>query len=253
MKPIILSFFLAFFVLRMDLSHASTSSDIVYVGDSHSCGCFGQNLDKSLRSLRNPVSQEPLRVQSIATCGSSTHSWLLPTGHTTSCGYRSCANDGNCHSSKDGRSDSLEQVLVDSGPRPRPKITVVALGSNMLKANLDATMKDVTTFIQKIKSAGSQCIWIGPPQAALSFMSKDSYERFVERLDAITTNSGCRFINSNEKTARENLKDPMGVHYSCDHGTAWSKKVFSELSPIATEMLKKSPHQEAHGITPSTN
>jgi lysophospholipase L1-like esterase len=211
----------------------ATTAKVLYIGDSHSYGCFGQELDKSLRGLGQSV-------ESIATCGSSTQSWLNSAGHSTSCGYRACSTKGVCTSTKNGSSDSLEKILARNKPSSSPDLVIIALGSNMLKADLQKTMKDVVSLISKTKISGSKCIWIGPPQAALSFISKEAYDYFVERLEAVTTANDCRFVDSKNKTARENLSDPMGLHYNCNHGTKWASKVITEIQPLLSDLNKSS-------------
>jgi hypothetical protein len=210
-------------------------ADIVYIGDSHSTGCFGSELDKSLRSLIDPVSQNHVRVQSAATCGSSSASWLAPGGNSTLCGFRACgpSSDGDCATRESGKSASIESLIRVTHPR----VAVIELGSNMLKQNLESALQDATKLAQKVKDSGARCIWIGPPQPTI--VSPQVYENFVKHLSDTVSENGCRFIDSNPKTARENLgSNSLGLHYDCDHATAWSKKVSAEMNPIVLDLLR---------------
>lgn len=222
MKLFVLLFSIS--LLGMTSAHAA---DVLYIGDSHSYGCFGETLDKSMRSMKASTGVA-LTVRSSATCGSSAASWLAVKGHETHCGYRSCTGNNTCTKSTKGHSDSAEKVLQDESP----KVTVVALGSNMLKRDPFAAMTDVHNLIGKIKAHHSECVWIGPPQPALFFRTAEAYQAFNERLRSTVKGGGCRFILSDDKTSRENLRDAMGLHYDCANATRWSEKVMKELRPV---------------------
>jgi hypothetical protein len=215
------------------LTQTARAADVLFIGDSHSYGCFGQTLDKSIRQITHPRTNQHLTALSSATCGSSSSSWLQPGGNDTKCGFRFCDANGACRMSKEGHSPSLMSLLAGASTSPQmpPSTVIVELGSNMLKANLDKTMKDVTTIIQNIRAKGSACIWIGPPQPALFFLSKAAYEHFVQTLSAVVSHANCQFVDSNTKTSRQNLNDPMGLHYSCRDATHWAEQVFREISP----------------------
>lgn len=199
---------------------ASSISSALFIGDSHSYGCFGETLQKGLE-------QRAGSVRAVATCGSSASSWLRPN-HSTSCGLRSCHNS-QCSQSTRGQSEGLQSLLSHS----RPQVTVLALGSNMLKSNWSATEADVIALIRQTKAAGSRCIWIGPPQASTRFMSVNQYNLFVSRLQETVTTNGCEFIDSSTRTDRANTEgDSMGLHYGCGSATSWANSINSTLSAL---------------------
>ncbi len=123
----------------------------------------------------------------------------------------------------------------------KPKVTVVALGTNMIKGKRDQTESEARSLILKIKEAGSQCVWIGPPQAALFFSPETKFNEFVEKLEAFVESEGCRFVSSVDKTARENLNDSMGLHYGCKDAETWAKKTFPVLKPLVEAALAQEP------------
>ncbi len=234
--------------VSLTVARAETS-DILYVGDSHSYGCFGQVLDKELRALENPMTHRPFVVRSSATCGSASSSWLSPNGHSTGCGYRACDIANKCVKANTGKSQSLNELL-----KLKPKVTVVALGSNMLKAKPEKTAADVLKMISLIKESKSECIWVGPPQAAEFFMPISSYNTFVEALQHTVESQGCRYISSDSKTARGNLNDTMGLHYDCKNGTAWAGKVLNQMKPVLSDLMapsrRSAPQSESGRATP---
>ena len=222
MKLLVLLFSISLIALA-----SARAADVLYIGDSHSYGCFGETLDKSMRAMKTSTGRA-ITVRSGATCGSSTASWLAAKGHETACGYRACTVNNTCTKSTKGHSDSAEKLMQEESP----KVTVVALGSNMLKRSPLAAMTDVHILIGKIKTQHSECVWIGPPQPALFFQRAEAYQAFNERLRSTVEGGGCRFILSDDKTSRENLRDSMGLHYDCANGTRWAEKVMKELRPL---------------------
>lgn len=209
----------------------SHASDILYIGDSHSTGCFGKEIDAALRTLK--TGPQSVSVVSQASCGSASSHWLKSNGHVTNCGTRICDSAGKCDDSQ-SRTDSIGLLLA----KENPKVTVVALGTNMIKGKRDYVETETRSLISKIKESGSECIWIGPPQAALFFTPIPKFNDFLESLEKLVEEEGCRFISSADKTSRENLKDSMGLHYGCKDADTWGKKVSPALKPLVEAALQ---------------
>lgn len=207
------------------------SADLVFIGDSHSAGCFGQTLDESLRKTINPHTGKPYLVRSAAACGSSASSWLNKKGASTKCGHRICPPKGACSVAAKGTSPPLEKLLAEAGPAPRPRVTVIALGSNMLKSDFEKTRREAERLIDQALAAGSHCVWIGPPQATAGFMPVAAYDGFVERLKSAVEARGCQFVDSGSKTSRDSITDRAGLHYDCLAGREWARRVFEEIHP----------------------
>lgn len=125
--------------------------------------------------------------------------------------------------------------------KQKPKVTIVALGTNMIKGKRDQTESETRSLILKIKESGSQCIWIGPPQAAVFFSPQAKFNEFVEKLEAVVESEGCRFISSVDKTSRENLNDSMGLHYGCKDAETWAKKTVPVLKQLVEAALLVDP------------
>ncbi|MBN8541796.1 MAG: SGNH/GDSL hydrolase family protein [Deltaproteobacteria bacterium] len=232
--------FLALVLAGVATVSSSFAADIIYIGDSHSTGCFGRTLDVTLRTLKtkeNPQSTErPATVITQASCGSASSHWLKSNGHVTRCGTLICDVSGNCDS-RNSKTDSIGMLLE----KEKPKVTVVALGTNMIKGKRDQSESEARSLILKIKEAGSQCIWIGPPQAALFFSPEAKFNEFVEKLESVVESEGCRFVSSVDKTARENLNDSMGLHYGCKDAETWAKKTIPVLKPLVEAALAQTP------------
>ena len=206
------------------------TANIVYIGDSHSYGGFGLAMDEYLRVQSMPNSDQTIRMQTSATCGSSSGNWLAAQ-HSTSCGYRTCQPSGACQKVTQGTSLGLSRLLEQAGPLPWPQMTVIALGTNMLRSNIDNVMRDVSALIQKVRAVGSLCVWVGPPQAKTSFISQERYQQFISRLQDTVVSGSCRYIDSSTKTdAKDTHSD--GVHYQTAAARAWGTKVAQEVYEI---------------------
>lgn len=203
------------------------TANILYIGDSHSVGYFGAAMNTSLRQLTLPGTGQFIKMKSVATCGSASSSWLNPQ-HSTSCGFRICNPSGSCQQTAQGTTVGLQQLLTQAGPSPWPQITIIALGTNMLKSNIKRVMADVTTLIQQVRAAGSSCIWVGPPRAKESFVSDQQYNEFIQNLQTTVTLAACQYIDSSQKT---NIQDIAGdgIHYKSAGGTAWGQATAEEI------------------------
>jgi hypothetical protein len=222
-------------ILLASTTVQANSVDVLYIGDSHSYGCFGQQIDHFLRQQQNPSTKRKYDVISTAVCGSSAHHWLSQSGPSTNCGFRSCDANSKCTDQQSGHSPNLEKALEN-----KPRLVIVALGTNMIKEPLAKTKTDIAMVIQKIHKNKSQCIWIGPPQPDESFISPALFARYVESLQKIISAESCQFIDSATKTHRENLSDPLGLHYSCKDAKIWAEKTQPELKKdIARAFLSK--------------
>lgn len=214
------------------VSQTARAADIIYIGDSHSTGGFGEVVDAGLRKIKL-ASGQSAKVVSLAACGSATSDWLKSRGPVSRCGVRTCDASGECKLSRDGRVDPIMVLLG----KEEPKVVVVALGTNMLKARVGDAINDAKAMIEKIKDKGAECVWVGPPQAALSYMPETRFKDFVEKFSLGIEEAGCRYVSSLDKTDRGNINDPMGLHYAKKDAERWGEKVTKELGPLVDAAL----------------
>jgi hypothetical protein len=233
-------------------------SDILYIGDSHSVGGLGVQLNESLSSLTNPSTQKPFRVLSAAACGSASGSTLVTKGPhtgeviggwvdpkqkvTSSCGVRTCIpNSGKqiCTKDKKGSSESLVPLLKESNPQS----VIIALGSNMVRSyqknQVLVIERSVAGLIDQVKTICEggkcirNCIWVGPPQLSekncFNNMTEVEYNKYVDFLRDVVVKNKCNFIDSRTKTLGKSIKDSMGLHYGANEGKAWGLEVYNEI------------------------
>ena len=224
-------------------------ADVMLIGDSESLGYFGAQLYRSLSTERDPRSGKALSVWSFWVCGSDVPGWMR--GGVSYCGIRTCDGAGDCardHGPLDKPGRVRYLGLGGYLARVHPRMTIVSLGSNMLTARPStfrafyATyLADVAQLAQDIAQGGSQCVWIGPPQPALSTKPAADYERFVADVGRAARAAGCAYIDSDPLSDRGFVLkgDPEGIHYQGAGERAWEAKVWGVLKPVLEARLAR--------------
>ena len=224
-------------------------ADVLYIGDSESLGYFGDGIYRNLAAEKDPKSNRPLRVWTFWTCGSDVPSWL--GGATSDCGVRTCNGLGDCerdHGPGDGPARVHYLPLRRYLETVHPRVTIVSLGTNMLTtrafyypAYYKLYLSQVSQLAQQIADSGSGCVWIGPPQPALTTKPAVDYQRFAADMGSAARAAGCRFIDSDPLSDRALVlrRDPEGTHYQSQGEKNWAAKVWPLLEPmIKTALLK---------------
>lgn len=187
--------------------------NILYVGDSHSYGTFGTEMASFLESKSK-------RAVLYASCGASTSTWLGNKGNEkTVCGFWSKDGDKEIRSNKFKTPrfrDLLEEI--------RPDLTVVQLGTNMAVSNPKAALKSIEEMLTIIKSNGSKCLWIGPPDANSKIVSDANIKEINNLLLTLTKKYNCSYIESLKLTTYpSHVKE--GIHYPNNDSKEWARKV----------------------------
>jgi hypothetical protein len=194
---------------------------VVVIGDSHTVGPFGHELDSRLRAA-----YPGWRIETYASCGSAP-GWFLPgngaSGHTSACGtwfHRYSATDP---SKLEDVTAATPTPLIGGLLASHPDTVIVALGTNM--ANWDKGgifgMDSARALADAIAGAGSRCVWIGPPDEA-GHMPPDQAKAQVARLNAAlrgTLGASCRYLESHTTYSGS---DPMQLHYPPGPAKAWA-------------------------------
>lgn len=158
---------------------AAAADTILVIGDSHTVGAFGRNLDDVLRRT------DGNRVATYGICAASPQSFLSETPHH--CGY--LLRDFNRNQPakwlgkrvykstvSDGKGGTREVTMIKTPPLDQlltdhvPTLTVVALGANAISADM------IAKTLKLIHASNSVCVWIGPP---------DTRKRSTDKIDAI--------------------------------------------------------------------
>ena len=209
---------------------AEEQNGFLYIGDSISYGKLGQVIDTALRTIsENGVTE--------ASCGSSPATWLtLPgqPGHVyvkTVCGFWR-------------KGETEERVKVHNTPKIQeelqnlhPKLTIVQLGTNIAAGSHPLTQEaSVREMMQEIRAAGSQCIWIGPPDANSTVVTRDKLQITSEMIQTEASAQGCFYVATLSFTHFP-AGPGDGIHPSPQLSAAWAQLILQKMLPTATEAL----------------
>ncbi|WP_413294724.1 SGNH/GDSL hydrolase family protein [Bdellovibrio sp. HCB185ZH] len=214
------------YVLSIMIALGSSSGmafNTVFVGDSHSYGKFGEEIDKYLRSVSK-------NVTSIASCGSSPSTWMVEGKNfkSTNCGY--------WRRDIKGKEIRVQEHQVDSLPKElsalHPDLTVIALGTNILSTptNIQSEKKSIQALLDTVKKNDSECIWIGPPDTSNKNLKLNLADG-VKEIKALAEKANCAFIDSSELTKYSAGKGD-GIHYGPKDASAWGKQVVAKIEKL---------------------
>ncbi|MGK5081668.1 hypothetical protein WDW37_00060 [Bdellovibrionota bacterium FG-1] len=126
---------------------------ILLIGDSHTYQSFGRKLDGLLRT------RPEASVATFASWGSNPESWLL--GDAPGHAVFEHLPDGRLIDTEKGATP----VFADLLERYHPQLTIIALGANLYSAPMDYSASVVKRLAEMTARAGSQCLWVGPPDS----------------------------------------------------------------------------------------
>ena len=220
----------------------SRASRVLVIGDSLTCGPFGDQLETWL--LQN---LGPARVAVYGSCGSSPESWLAADKDFIShCGYRETTLQQHITDKpRDGRhpnpvrTPKLETLLA----KHRPQIVIVQLGTN----HYDSLLKDgkgalpqLAAIYERFANAltprgGSvrMVVWITPPDSS-------KFPKWVEdEVDhlIISTNRRHTFGSIVSRSFTHyvpGVTGSDGVHYNDAAAAAWAAPVIRKLDATFT-------------------
>ena len=193
---------------------------VLFIGDSHSYGAFGKSMDSYLRTLSSDVT-------SISSCGSSPSNWMRTQAEyqKTVCGYWRKDGAGKEIRVKDHNITPFPEELKNI----KPDLTVIALGTNILAspANIQREKAAAEKMLSQVAQSGSQCVWVGPPDADKQPFKKN-LSAGVSELRILAEKYNCLFVDSSQMTKyKEGTSD--GIHYGNSEAKAWGERVTAEL------------------------
>ena len=190
------------------------------IGDSHTVGTYGNEMDRLLRSSGATVS-------SYGSSGSSPSWWMR--GTTTSSGFVGRHADGTVERPADWRTPHETPRLRELIERERPDTLVVSLGGNMRGMSEDQIRRQVRELGEVARENGVRLVWAGPPSRRADAGDRQDIERF----DAIMRDAVAPYGNYVASSRYTEYSGSDGVHYSGARGTAiarqWAGAVYGEL------------------------
>lgn len=207
----------------------SARADVLFIGDSLTCGAFGQQLTRLIAQAGHPVTM-------YCAVSSRVEHWMrgsIPSGQicqtmsSSDLKLRACSG-----------TDSMNALaaLID---RHAPSVVLVALGTNSLEeTRLSAAHRQLKELVTPTHSL----VWIGPPHLradqARGF-SPARIARLETNLAGFYTGLGDLLTDSPLLDSRPLTTADLpagdtydGVHRGEAAGTAWAEALFPSLSEL---------------------
>lgn len=199
-------------------------SRVLMIGDSHTAGRFGRDMDALLRRTG----------ATVQTYGSSSAvpSWFTD-GTPTRWGFWGHHENGSVDAPADWRQPHATPRIQDIIARDHPDTMLVALGANMRTRSADQIRQQVDDIAGVARRNNVRLIWIGPPRQRGDESNPSTLDRFYGNLQQALTPYGARLIDSRPYTPRYVGSDSAGVHYTGAAGQAaadrWAQGVFGAI------------------------
>jgi hypothetical protein len=163
----------------------SAQSEVLVIGDSQSYGSFGSRL---LGQLRN---DNKVSTSYYSRPGSGAKWWLD--------GDKAPEDWGSWNAPQDESEVRVPQALAtpkieDLIAKHQPELVVVQLGGNMVNLSNSMIRAEVKQLVAKIRTKGSNCLWVGPPPG--DARPEPRYSEFYNVLKESVEKGGCRFVDS---------------------------------------------------------
>lgn len=195
---------------------------VLHIGDSHTVGIYGQEMDKHLRSTG-------AKVETYGSAGSSPQWWL--TGQATRSGFFGKDETGKTDAPRDWKQPHATPKLPNLMQRFQPNVVVFSLGANLLGANAETIEKQVKSVAEIAKANGAKIIWVGPPDGRESKKPSSKQNALYQALEKAASQYGT-FIDSRPLTEYP-ATGGDGVHYWGKEGSktakSWASHVFEQI------------------------
>lgn len=210
------------------LASPACAGTVLFIGDSHSVGPFGWEVDTLLREAGH-------RTATYASCGSIAQWWV--TGKATPCGYYFRDLDGRTEKGQKGPTPIFADLLA----AVKPVAVIVELGANYAGNPSDEfAIKDMSALAERIKASGAACFWVTKPD---SRKNHGDIPRILE-LTYKAVADKCEVFDST-KVTKYPATGGDGIHYWFNEGLpiakAWARHVFDWASPGLTQSRSEVP------------
>jgi len=200
------------------LAMPASAGTVLFIGDSHSVGPFGWEVDALLRGAGH-------KTATYASCGSIAQWWV--TGKATPCGYFFRGLDGRTVKGQKGPTPIFSDLLA----AVKPGAVIVELGANYAgNPSDDFAIKDMSALADRIKASGAACYWVTKPD---SRKNQGDIPRILE-LTYKAVSDKCEVFDSTRVTSYP-ATGGDGIHYWFKEGLpiakAWARHVVEWAAP----------------------
>ena len=186
-----------------------SGSKVLVIGDSHTAGAFGDELDRLLRA-------KGANVHTVGSSGATADNFI--TGKGTTVGFADHKANGQTEKTASHATPKLEDLINED----KPDTIIVNLGANFRGAGAGGIKKQVNEIGDIAKKHGIRITWVGPPTTRADESNRSSLQKFDEDMKAAVAPYGS-YISSAPFTPKYNGGD--GVHYSGAEAKQWAAGV----------------------------
>lgn len=186
-----------------------SGSKVLVIGDSHTAGAFGDELDRLLRA-------KGASVHTVGSSGATADNFI--TGKGTTVGYADHKANGQTEKTAAHATPRLEDLINED----KPDTIIVNLGANFRGAGPSGIKKQVDEIGQIAKKHGIKITWVGPPTTRQDEGNRSSLQKFDEDMKAAVAPYGS-YVSSAPFTPKYSGGD--GIHYSGEAAKQWAAGV----------------------------
>jgi len=195
--------------------HIGAGNRVLVIGDSHTAGLYGDELDRQLRG-------RGAQVHTVGSSGASASNFI--NGRGTKVGYADHRVDGKTDRVASHATPKLEDLINQD----KPDVIVVNLGANFRGASPAQLESQVKSLGEVAKRHNIPVKWVGPPKPAKG--DAGTVQRFDQQMAAAVAPYG-EYISSVPYTPEYAGAD--GHHYSGTRGKQlaqqWAQGIASNL------------------------
>lgn len=190
----------------------SQSLKILHIGDSHTAGYYGQELENSFESAGHEV---------------TTYGCVGAVAEDYITGGKECTLGSTIKGkTKDYNLPDINEIMQEND---EANVVIISLGTNYhTDGGVYNDQKSIQALSEMIKNSNKGCYWVGTPRESSSSINPAGIN---DALIDILKDS-CNVIDSIALTD-ENKLDKGGIHYTAEGGKEWAQNVYAL---IATEM-----------------
>lgn len=186
-----------------------SGSKVLVIGDSHTAGAFGDELDRLLRA-------KGANVHTVGSSGATADNFI--TGKGTTNGFADHKSNGQTTKSAAHATPKLEELINED----KPDTIIVNLGANFRGAGPSGIKKQVNEIGEIAKKHGIKITWVGPPTTRKDEGDRSSLQKFDEDMKAAVAPFGS-YVSSAPFTPKYAGGD--GIHYSGEAARQWAAGV----------------------------
>ena len=194
---------------------------VLIIGDSHTVGIYGQEMDKLARSTG-------ATVQTYGVAGSSPSWWF--SGTKTKCGFYS--NDAEGHKKTAGMGDATPTPNIkELIAKAKPDVVIVSLGANMIASPETSVTSTTKKMADAIEQSGAKLVWVGPPKHRKNQENPQQLTNLYNELQSALPKDA-KFIDSRPYTYYPKTGGD-GIHFWGKEGMQiaknWANQVFNQI------------------------